>query len=116
MGVRTAQPEARAMLAFIASLLALLSAAPPLPARDDARYWAFADRMQARLDPLWDERAGRYQPGTGGVETTFNGQRRGWGGRHEWSAAPAAPVAAGRVRQAQAPCGGAGQPRHLLAP
>jgi hypothetical protein len=30
------------------------------------------DRMQQRLEPLWDARLGRYTPGRGGTDTTFN--------------------------------------------
>lgn len=45
----------------------------PLPDApwDDVAYWAFADRMQERLDALWSDAEGVYLP-TGGGETTFN--------------------------------------------
>ena len=32
---------------------------------DDAGYFAVADRLQRRLDRLWDPRMGRYEPGPG---------------------------------------------------
>ena len=44
----------------------------PAPPFDDAGYWAVADRMQARLDGLWDEKAGYYRAGSGGVEPMLN--------------------------------------------
>ena len=42
--------------ALLAALL-LLAAGPPAAALayDDAGYLAYADRMQERLDPLWNE-------------------------------------------------------------
>ena len=39
---------------------------------DDAGYWAFADRMQQRLDRLWDERDGYYHGGGGGADPMTN--------------------------------------------
>jgi hypothetical protein len=39
---------------------------------DDAGYLDYVDRMQERLEPLWDARLGRYTPGGGGTDTTFN--------------------------------------------
>ena len=59
--------------ALLAGLL-LLAAGPPTLAHayDDAGYLAYADRMQQRLDPLWDESDGLYQPGGGGVDTLVN--------------------------------------------
>ena len=59
--------------ALIAALL-LLAAGPPATALayDDAGYLAYADRMQERLDPLWDERTGQYRPGPGGVDALIN--------------------------------------------
>ena len=49
-------------------------AAPALSAApyDDAGYWAFADRMQQRLDRLWDERDGYYHGGGGGADPMTN--------------------------------------------
>ena len=58
---------------MIGGLLALAAFAPaPAAAYDDAGYLAYADRMQERLDPLWDEQAGRYRPGGGGVDSLVN--------------------------------------------
>ena len=59
--------------ALIAALL-LFAAGPPAAARayDDAGYLAYADRMQERLDPLWDENSGQYRPGPGGVDALIN--------------------------------------------
>ena len=39
---------------------------------DDAGYWAVADRLQAKLDPLWDEQKGIYVPAGGGVDSLVN--------------------------------------------
>jgi hypothetical protein len=39
---------------------------------DDAGYLAVADRLQRRLDPLWNARAGRYEPGPGSTDTEVN--------------------------------------------
>ena len=59
--------------ALIVTLL-LLAAAPPATALayDDAGYLGYADRMQERLDPLWDEASGQYRPGPGGVDALIN--------------------------------------------
>ena len=37
--------------------------APPAAGWDTAAYWAFIDRVQARMDALWNERAGRLLAG-----------------------------------------------------
>ena len=53
----------RSLLAAIAVALVLAapaSAAEPTGYDDDA-YWAFADRMQQRVDERWDEDAGYYR-------------------------------------------------------
>ena len=53
----------RSLLAATAAALVLAapaSAAEPT-AYDDAAYWAFADRMQQRVDDRWDEKAGYYR-------------------------------------------------------
>jgi hypothetical protein len=64
---------ARLRRALIPALL-LLATAPPAAAvaYDDDGYLAYADRMQARLDPLWDEGSGQYHPGAGGVDALVN--------------------------------------------
>ena len=56
-------------------LAVAIAAASPAAARagyDDRDYWAFADRMQERLDPLWSETAGVYRAGGGGVDPMTN--------------------------------------------
>ena len=50
------------------------AAAGPRAAVDDAGYVAIADRLQRRLDALWNERRGRYDPGPGATDD--RGQRR----------------------------------------
>jgi hypothetical protein len=58
----------RLALAVVAAAMVAgtgLANAAPL---DDAGYWGFADRMQAKLDDLWSEHLGYYQAGDGGVE------------------------------------------------
>ena len=59
-----------------------ISSLPPMaaptvtavPARpfDDAAYWAYADRLQRRLDGMWDERLSRYRTTGGGCESMIN--------------------------------------------
>ena len=44
----------------------------PAPGYGSPQYWSFADRMQQRLDPLWDAEAGYYRAGPGGVEPMTN--------------------------------------------
>jgi hypothetical protein len=67
------RPRSRPRRALLAALV-LLAAGPPTAALayDDAGYLAYADRMQERLDPLWDEQAGRYRPAPGGVDALVN--------------------------------------------
>lgn len=63
----------RLRLAATAALASLALVAPAsASAFDDAGYWAFADRMQQRLDPLWDERAGHYRAGGSGADPMTN--------------------------------------------
>jgi hypothetical protein len=58
----------------LAALGAALALAAPTTARaeDDAGYWHYADRLQSRLDAGWDEHAGYYKLGGGGVEPMAN--------------------------------------------
>src|SRR5215218_10202228 len=64
MGARPALAEGRAMPRTALSIIiaaALLAAAPAsASALDDDGYWAFADRMQTKVDRYWDEDAGLY--------------------------------------------------------
>ncbi len=52
--------------------LLALSAAPAHAAYDDAGYWSYADRMEQRLDGLWDAKDGYYHAGGGGTEPMVN--------------------------------------------
>jgi hypothetical protein len=60
-----------ARIALLAVLLTALLAAPA-HAYDDAGYLAYMDRMELRLDSLWDAALQRYTPGRDGTDTTFN--------------------------------------------
>src|SRR5215218_8167921 len=64
MGARTALADGRDMPRTALSIIiaaALLAAAPAsASALDDDGYWAFADRMQTKVDRYWDEDAGLY--------------------------------------------------------
>jgi hypothetical protein len=68
---RRALPWLRRALVLVPLLVV---AGPPATALayDDAGYLAYADRMQERLDPLWDEGSGQYRPGPGGVDALIN--------------------------------------------
>jgi hypothetical protein len=59
---------------LLAALVAVLILAAPAAAApyDDAAYWNFADRMQQRVDGRWDEQAGYFRLGGGGVEPMAN--------------------------------------------
>jgi hypothetical protein len=46
--------------------------AAPASAWDDAQYWAFADKVQSRLDDSWNERLGRYRANSPSVDTMLN--------------------------------------------
>jgi hypothetical protein len=63
---------ARRAVPAIAAALALIAPATAVAGLDDRGYLAFADRMQQRLDPVWDEDAGYYRAGSGGVEPMTN--------------------------------------------
>ena len=75
---RLAATAALASLALVAPAAATAQesapAAPALSAApyDDSGYWAFADRMQRRLDRLWDEGDGYYHGGGGGADPMTN--------------------------------------------
>jgi hypothetical protein len=62
----------RALLCALPLLAYAASSTTPAFAYDDAGYLAYADRMQERLDPLWNEAGGEYQPGPGGVDALVN--------------------------------------------
>src|SRR6478609_5479396 len=61
----------RLSLAALAAALILAAPAAAAPYDDDA-YWAFTDRMQQRVDRHWDEDAGYFRLGGGGVEPMSN--------------------------------------------
>ncbi len=58
--------------AIVAGLLVIAAAPASAVGYDDAGYLGYADRMQERLDRLWDERHGLYKPGEGGSDTLIN--------------------------------------------
>ena len=61
---------------ILLALAGALIAAPAAPAVsfDDATYWAFADRMQQRLEGTWDGERGHYRPGGGGTDLSVNAE------------------------------------------
>ena len=62
-----------ALLAHVYSPVAADRPASAAPAGlDDAGYFAVADGLQRRLDPLWDPALGRYEPGPGATTTQVN--------------------------------------------
>jgi hypothetical protein len=73
MGGGAARIEGRRMLriAALTLLLATLLAAPAR-AYDDAGYLAYMDRMEQRLDSVWNDAHQRYEPGHAGTDATFN--------------------------------------------
>ena len=62
----------RALLCALPLLACAASPPTPAYAYDDAGYLAYADRMQERLDGLWNEQRGIYAPGPGGVDALVN--------------------------------------------
>jgi hypothetical protein len=64
--------RARRAVPAVALALALIAPATAVASLDDAGYLAFADRIQQRLDPIWDEDVGYYRAGPGGVEPMTN--------------------------------------------
>ncbi|MDX6731496.1 MAG: hypothetical protein QOC54_1444, partial [Baekduia sp.] len=68
-GTPAARPNAVSSLARTAAAAVSAVPAPPF---DDAAYWAYADRLQRRLDGMWDARLGRYRTTGGGCESLIN--------------------------------------------
>ncbi len=62
----------RALLCALPLLAYAASSPTPAFAYDDAGYLQYADRMQERLDGLWNEQRGIYEPGPGGVDALVN--------------------------------------------
>ena len=62
----------RALLCALPLLAYAASSTTPAYAYDDAGYLAYADRMQERLDALWDDDRGIYRPPDGGVDVLIN--------------------------------------------
>lgn len=62
----------RAGITGAVALALALTATPSATAHDDAGYFGFADRVQQQLDPIWDDDAGYYRAGPGGVEPMTN--------------------------------------------
>jgi hypothetical protein len=58
--------------ALVAGLLVIAAAPASAVGYDDAGYLGYADRIEERLDRLWDERRGLYKPGEGGSDTLIN--------------------------------------------
>ena len=58
--------------AVVAGLLVIAAAPASALGHDDDGYLAYADRMQQRLDRLWDQQRGLYKPGEGGSDTLIN--------------------------------------------
>ena len=59
----------RALLCALPLLAYAASSPTPAFAYDDAGYLAYADRMQQRLDPLWNEEHGIDWPAAGAAST-----------------------------------------------
>ena len=62
----------RAAITGAAAIALALTPASLATAHDDAGYFGFADRVQQQLDPIWDDDAGYYRAGPGGVEPMTN--------------------------------------------
>src|SRR5215211_1855146 len=64
MGARAPPAEGQGMprsaLAITLAAAALAAAPATASALDEQGYWAFADRMQTRIDRYWDDREGLY--------------------------------------------------------
>ena len=68
ISLRHAATAALAALALVAPATASAQTQP----YDDTAYFATADKLQQRLDGLWNEERGYYQGGGGGVEPMVN--------------------------------------------
>jgi hypothetical protein len=62
----------RPLLAALLAALLSLALVGQARAAADATYWSYADDLQAQLDAQWDEQAGYYRMGGGGVEPMAN--------------------------------------------
>ncbi len=62
----------RSSFAALAAVLILVALPSAARAAGDADYWSYADRIQTQLDAKWDEQAGYYKLGGGGVEPMAN--------------------------------------------
>ena len=58
------------MAGLCAGLIGVFAA--PASAWDDAGYWAFADKVQSRLDDSWNPSLDRYRAGSLSVDTMLN--------------------------------------------
>ena len=65
-----AQARGTVLVAVCAGLLAVFAA--PASAWDDSGYWAFADKVQDRLDETWSPQLDRYRAGSPSVDTMLN--------------------------------------------
>jgi hypothetical protein len=63
---------ARSLLAGALCAGTLVAVPATAQATDDAGYWAFADKVQQRVDDSWNERLGRYNAGSPSVDTMLN--------------------------------------------
>src|SRR5688572_12624890 len=71
MGVERAPAEGRGMPRIALPILLAVAALAVLPAGasalDEEGYFAFADRMQLRIDRYWDERSGMFESMSSGA-------------------------------------------------
>jgi hypothetical protein len=63
---------ARSLLAGALCAGVLLGVPAAAHAWDETHYWAFADRVQERLDDTWNEHLDRYKAGSPSVDTMLN--------------------------------------------
>jgi hypothetical protein len=62
----------RSLLAGALCAGAILAVPATAQAWDEAGYWAFADKVQTRLDESWNARLDRYKAGSPSVDTMLN--------------------------------------------